>query len=140
MRIYGKRHEKHILKKLQDVRNHKIANYGRITPKILDGKSDQDLRQFATSWGPFQLMGYHCLDLDIPLSAIAKGDSTVYWGTKWINQKYGEELRAGHNQNAFHLHNTGRPLPKKGAPLTHDPEYIEKGMLYIDYFKSIEKK
>ncbi len=133
------RFEKHVFEKLQEVREGKTQRYGKVETKQLSGKADKELRLLATSWGPFQLMGYHTLELGVPVTAISEGDSTVFWGTKWINIRYGDKLRSGDYKNAFHLHNTGRPHPE-GDPLTYDPEYINKGVTYMMYFELIDEE
>ncbi len=130
------RFEKHVFIKLKHVRNRKIKNYGSITYSKLKGKSDKELRELASSWGPFQLMGYQCFDMKNVKVSDIRGEKALYWGIFWINQRYGNYLRKKKYKDAFHIHNTGKPYPLLGKPTTHDPKYVENGVLYIDYFES----
>ncbi len=127
------RFEQHVYEELKKVRDKKKRRYGSIKRKDLNGDSDGALRNLATSWGPFQLMGYQCLELGVRVQDI-RGKDNVYWGIYWINKRYGKVLRKGNYEDAFHIHNTGKPVPKNGIPFTHDPKYIEKGLIYMDYF------
>ena len=127
------RFEKHIYKRLDLVRKGGRSQYEGITKKNISDASDEALINLSSSWGPFQLMGYKCLHLNINISDI-RGDSSVYWGIKWINEEYGDRLRKGEYENCFRIHNTGRSNGK-----THDPDYVSNGLSHINYFKLNEK-
>lgn len=129
------RFEPHIYRQLKQVRDRHKKSFGSITHKTLKNASDNALKNLATSWGPFQLMGYQCIELDVVLQDI-RGENAVYWGIFWINKRYGKKLRREHFEDAFHIHNTGQPLPKNKQPRTHDPKYIEKGLQYMAFFKT----
>ncbi|MCK9480441.1 MAG: N-acetylmuramidase family protein [Bacteroidia bacterium] len=131
-KIVKPRFEKHVYKRLIEVKEGKISNYEHVTPSMLSDATDEALRNLASSWGPFQLMGYKCLLLNIKIADI-RGDDGVYWGVKWINETYGKMLRKGRFKDAFHIHNTGRPHPI-GAPRTYDPNYVTNGLKYMEYF------
>lgn len=123
----GSRFEKHVYARLQRVRSGDRSRYEAATSHVLADATDAALRNLATSWGPFQLMGYKCVELDIQLRDI-RGEEAVRWGIHWIDLTYGDALRNGNFRNAFHIHNTGRPFPSDGIPTTHDPRYVEKGL------------
>ena len=129
----GARFEPHVYKRLQQVRDGKRRSYENVTPGHLADASDDALRNLATSWGPFQLMGYKCILLDVNIRDI-RGPNGVEHGADWINQTYGNNLRAGRYQDCFHLHNTGTPYPKAGLPRTHDPQYVPRGLAMMDQF------
>lgn len=131
-KVVKPRFESHVYKKLKKVKEGTLSNYEHVTPEMLRDASDDALRNLASSWGPFQLMGYKCLLLNIKIADI-RSDDAVYWGVKWINETYGNLLRKGKYKDAFHIHNTGRPHPA-GMPNTYDPNYITKGMKYMNYF------
>ena len=80
-------------------------------------------------------MGYQCIELGVNLQDI-RGKDALYWGIFWINKQYGKRLRRNKFQDAFHIHNTGKPFPKNGISKTHDPNYITNGLEYIQYFSS----
>ncbi len=123
------RYEKHVykrLKRLKQGRRRKVEQIRRVD--IIDA-SDEALKNLARSWGPYQLMGYKCLQLGITVSDI-RGKDAVYWGAKWINEEYGDLLRAGDYEGAFRYHNTGN---RKGK--TADPDYVQKGLVYMEYFE-----
>ncbi|MBM55118.1 MAG: hypothetical protein CMB32_01000 [Euryarchaeota archaeon] len=133
----GSRYEKHVFKRLKDVRDGNRDNYENVTPRHLEDASDAALKNLATSWGPFQLMGYKCILLDVKIKDI-RGEESVYYGAKWIDLAYGERLRKNEFKDCFHIHNTGRPYPRNGKPTTHDPQYIPRGLSAIEEYNASE--
>lgn len=128
------RFEPHIFVKLQDVRNGELKNFESIATSDISNSSDDALKNLASSWGPFQLMGYQCLYLDIKLKEM-RGKKAVYYGTLWIKNAYGKYLDKKKYKDAFHLHNTGKPYPKLGPPRTHNRHYVPKGIKFMKEFK-----
>lgn len=124
------RFEKHVFNRLKMLRDGKKNKYGRITQKDISNASNAALKNLASSWGPFQLMGYKCLQLDIKVQDV-RGEQSLYWGIKWINEEYGYLIREEKYEEAFRIHNTGKPNGK-----THDSNYVKNGLNYIDYFKN----
>lgn len=129
----GKRFEPHVFERLKAVRDGERERYEQITSRELEGASDEALRNLATSWGPFQLMGYKCIQLNVQLRDI-RGKDAVREGVKWIDLTYGDLLRAGQFEDAFHVHNTGKPIPTDGPPSTFHPDYVPRGMAYMRKF------
>lgn len=129
----GKRFESHVFKRLKAVRDGQRDRYEQITAEDLAGAGDEALRNLATSWGPFQLMGYKCIQLEVQLRDI-RGKDAVKEGVKWINETYGDVLREERYRDAFHIHNTGKPFPQSGPPTTFHPDYVERGMAYMRKF------
>lgn len=132
-KIIPPRFETHVYDRLKDVRQGKRASYEHVTPAHLADATDDALKNLASSWGPFQLMGYKCLLLDVKVKDI-RGPEAVFWGIHWMNLTYGKELKAGNFKDAFHIHNTGRRYPRNGKPRTHDPKYVERGLKYMKHF------
>lgn len=130
----GSRYEKHVYARLRLVKLGLKSRYEHVKHADLKDAGDEALQNLATSWGPFQLMGYKCLLYNIKIRDLREDDGT-YWGVKWIHEAYGKFLRKGDYKNAFHLHNTGRILPASGVAKTHDPDYVKKGLEYMAYFK-----
>lgn len=133
----GYRYEPHVFNRLKDVRDGRRKNYENVTAQHLSDASDDALKNLATSWGPFQLMGYKCILLDVKIKDI-RGNNGVYHGAEWINRTYGNRLRNGEYKNCFHLHNTGKTYPKSGIPTTHDPQYVPRGLAGIKRFSKAE--
>jgi len=93
------RFEKSIYQKLKKVKAGRMK-MENITSDDLKDCSDQALRNLASSWGPFQLMGYHCFRLGISVSDL-RGRGSVKWAVKWINDTYGEYIREKNSNKPF---------------------------------------
>lgn len=119
-----------IWKRFQEVRSGAREKYSFFTTEDLKSRSDTDLKFMATSWGPFQIMGFHAIREGFPLKNL-RNEHAVRTGIRWCIGNYGEYLRREDFRNAFHIHNTGKPLPKIGRPLTTDPDYVQKGVAYM---------
>ena len=130
----GFRYEKHVYTRLQLVKLGLRRQYEHVKPADIGNAGDEALQNLATSWGPFQLMGYKCLLYNIYVKDL-RSDEGVYWGVKWIKESYGSYLIKGDYKSAFHIHNTGRAFPKNGKSVTHDPKYVQKGLQWMQYFK-----
>lgn len=132
-KVFDQRFEPHVYRKLKSVKFNMLDNYEHVTPNLLLDASDDALKNLASSWGPFQLMGYKCLLLDIKVRDI-RGDESVFYGVKWIDMTYGKYLRDGKYKDAFHIHNTGMPYPSNGVPRTYDPDYCQRGLELMKWF------
>ncbi|MDG1261908.1 MAG: hypothetical protein P8O05_09135 [Flavobacteriales bacterium] len=130
----GKRFEQGVYNRLLQVKSGDRRKYENIRQSHLEEASDGAVRNLATSWGPFQLMGYKCIGMDVNVSDI-RGEDGLYYGMSWINDEYGRFVRKSNYKDAFHYHNTGRKYPTVGKPRTHDPRYVEKGLSYMEFFR-----
>lgn len=130
------RFEPHIFEKLQKVKNAESPNFETITTAELENCSEEGLKNLASSWGPFQLMGYQCLHLDIKIKEL-RGKKSVYYGCKWIKHTYGKYLEKKRFKDAFHLHNTGKKYPKIGPPRTHSRYYVPTGIKLMKAFEKL---
>lgn len=128
------RFERKVYNHLKGVRDGRYKSFGSIKRKQLKGLSDAAIRNLATSWGPFQLMGYQAYELGVYVADI-RGKNAIEHGIDWCEKRYGKYLEKNDFENAFHIHNTGKPKPKLGKPYTHDPNYIPNGMRYIIFFR-----
>ena len=133
------RFEEHVFARLQQVRDGKKKKLENLKTKHLRGMSDEALKNLARSWGPFQVMGYKSVQMKITIQDL-RGEKAVYWGIKWINKDYGKLLRKKKYKDAFHFHNTGRHFPSDGESLTHDPQYVTRGLKYMEYFDNLKEK
>ncbi|TAF33660.1 MAG: hypothetical protein EAZ57_05105 [Cytophagales bacterium] len=129
----GSRFEPHVYDKLLAVKEGRSKSYMNISSKRLENMDESTLKQLATSWGPLQLMGYHCLTLGISIDEL-KGPNTLKHSIRWCKKNYGKYLDKKDFKNAFHLHNTGRTHPEWWFSRTHDPDYVQKGLGYMDRF------
>lgn len=129
----GSRFEPHVYERLKKLKRGQIHKYDGLYPADLANSSDDALRNLATSWGPFQLMGYKCLELGISVKDL-RGNKSVEHSVNWISKSYGYLIRAKKYEDAFHYHNTGRVVPSFGRYLTHDKSYIPRGVKYMKYF------
>ncbi|MFN5252125.1 MAG: hypothetical protein ACOVQJ_02295 [Bacteroidia bacterium] len=126
--------EKHVYAKLKMVHAGTKVRYEHVTPHEIGNASDGAIRNLASSWGPFQIMGYKCLLLDVNIEDL-RGPQSVHWSMRWINENYGSYLRKKDYKSAFHMHNAGSPFPKNGKTKTHDPNYVKNGLKWMNYFK-----
>lgn len=128
------RYERHVYRRLYQVKTGKRKRYGSITRQQLKKFSKRQLKDLATSWGPLQVMGYQSLAMKIPVNWL-KEEYALYYSMLWAQNAYGKYLKKRDFKNAFHIHNTGKPLPRSGKSRTYDPNYIKKGMKYIKIFE-----
>lgn len=130
------RYEKHVYTKLKKFRDHKITRFENLTYEEVENLSDKELKALAKSYGPFQIMGYKSIKLGINVEDL-QGKNAIAIGVKWINNEYGDYLRDGRFQDAFHVHNTGKIYPQSGQSETYDPKYVDNGLYYIRYFSNL---
>jgi hypothetical protein len=131
----GNRFEPVVYRRLKNLKSGKRKRLEDLRQADVVNASDAALKNLATSWGPFQLMGYKCIGLGTNISDI-RGKGAVKYGIEWVEENYGRSLREREFKDAFHLHNTGRKYPMFGKPFTHDPLYVERGLKYMDYFST----
>jgi hypothetical protein len=131
----GSRFEPHVYQKLKKLKNKEIDKYDCLFPKDLQNASDEALKNLATSWGPFQLMGYKCLELGVTVKDL-RGRNTIDHSVDWISKSYGHLIRTKKYEDAFHFHNTGRVVPRLGRYLTYDKSYVPRGIKYMKYFSN----
>jgi hypothetical protein len=127
------RFEPHVYSKLKALKAGKIKTYKNIKREDIKTADDDALRNLASSWGPFQIMGYHSISLKITVNEL-RGEYAVFWGMKWIERNYGEFLRSGEYRHAFHIHNTGEQFPSSGKAKTTNPNYVNNGLALMKNF------
>lgn len=130
----GARFEPGVYNRLLAVRAGDRRKYEQVKTSHLEDATDAAVTNLATSWGPFQLMGYKCIGMEVNVADI-RGDSAIWHGARWIADEYGKHLRKAHFKDAFHIHNTGRKYPAVGGPKTHDPKYVDKGLERMGWFR-----
>ena len=129
----GTRFEKKVFERLLQVKKGDRSKYENVKKRHLEEASEEAVRNLATSWGPFQLMGYKCIGMEVNVADI-RGEEAMLQGARWISEEYGHLLEKEKFKDAFHYHNTGRKFPRNGKPTTHDPTYVERGLEYMKFF------
>lgn len=128
------RFEKHIYRKLVNVKNGKSSNFENIKKSSLVHLSDGAMKNLASSWGPFQIMGYKTISMNC-LIVDLRNQNAIKYGMQWIMKEYGTLISESKFKDAFHYHNTGRTFPKIGLSRTHDPDYVAKGLKFMKYYE-----
>ncbi len=133
-RMVPHRYEPKVYEALKKVKLKELSSYDNVNYKKVKNLSERELKDMASSWGPFQLMGYKSFELKCKISDIA-GKKAIPLGIKWINSAYGGLLRKKKYKDAFHIHNTGRKYPLIGPPRTYHKNYVPQGLKYQESFK-----
>lgn len=131
------RFEKHTYRKLMNVKNGNSPNFENIKKSSLFHLSDGAMKNLASSWGPFQIMGYKTINMNC-LIVDLRNQHAIKYGMQWIMTEYGSLITESKFKDAFHYHNTGRMFPKIGLSRTHDPEYVTRGLKFMKYYKHTE--
>ena len=131
----GHRFEKHIFNKLKKVQEGKIKKFENIRQEDLAHMDDDALKNLATSWGPFQLMGYKAIALGVNVADLRNEETAAEVGVEWIKKEYGHFLTKKKWKDAFHYHNTGDRFPLSGHSHTHNPYYVSDGVKQLKYFE-----
>ncbi len=133
------RYEPHIYSRLNNLKKGKIKIYEGVKKSHIANLDDVTIKNLASSWGPFQLLGYQVIQIDIHLADI-RGNQSVKYSMQWINKEYGHLIRQKRYKDAFHRHNAGSNYPSFGPPRTYDPQYVNKGLKFMEYFDKQVKK
>jgi hypothetical protein len=131
----GQRFEKHIFKRLEKIKNGNSMRFEGIKTHHLTDLDEEGLKNLATSWGPFQLMGYKAIQLELNVIDLRDDEVAAETGVAWIKKEYGHFLNKGKFKDAFHYHNTGERFPLSGRSRTHDPYYVSNGIKFMKYFE-----
>ena len=132
----GHRFEQHVYRELIKVKEGKRRAYEAVRQEHLEALSEEEIRDLATSWGPFQLMGYKAIGLGLDVEDLSDEEVAAREGARWIQKEYGRFLMRKKWKDAFHIHNTGKRFPLNGHSLTHDPYYVSDGVRYMKYYES----
>jgi hypothetical protein len=129
------RYESHVYRQLKKLKDGKRRKFENIRADQLTALDDEGLKNLATSWGPFQLMGYKAIPLGVNVSDLRNEETAAEVGVAWIEQEYGHFIRKKKYKDAFHYHNTGKRFPLSGRSRTHDPYYVSDGIRYMKYYE-----
>ncbi|MDZ4750640.1 MAG: hypothetical protein SGI87_03410 [Flavobacteriales bacterium] len=135
----GNRYESHIYSKLTKLKDSKIKRLEDLKPHHVAECNENALKNLATSWGPFQLMGYKVVGMGLNISDIRHETTAIEIGVRWIEKEYGHFLKKKKFRDGFHYHNTGSRFPISGKSRTHDPYYVSNGLKYMKWYKARKK-
>ena len=135
-KIVPHRFEPHVYGKLLKVQKGELDHLEMATNTRLKDIEKDELRALASSWGPFQLMGYKCYELEVSI-AVLKGPQNTELAVRWISENYGQFLERKRFKDAFHYHNTGRKYPLWGPPRTYHTTYVPQGLKYMIEFRRL---
>jgi len=102
--------------------------FGVLSRKSLKLKSDKQLREYATSYGLTQIMGFHCLDLGCNIEDL-KGAYHLQWAVTWMLKNYRSHPAKKDWASCFRIHNTGHPSGQ-----TSRRDYVERGLSRMKYY------
>ncbi len=128
------RFEKHIYRRLMNLKAGKRTHYEKVTIETLKDANESAIKNLASSWGPFQIMGYKVVQEGILIKDL-RGPAAVKHGMKWIANEYGHLLKKDRYSDAFHYHNTGKVIGKNRRIKTHSKTYVSDGRKWMKYFK-----
>lgn len=131
----NKRKEPKRFENLRAVRDGQRSRFENIGTQDVHDASDEALWNLATSWGPFQIMGYKCIGLKVRVADI-RGEQGLHHGARWIREDYGHLLSKERYKDAFHWHNAGSTFPANGKSRTHDPDYVSNGLAHMAWFEN----
>lgn len=135
-KIVPHRFEPHVYGKLLQVKQGELDHLEMATSSKLKSVEQDELRALASSWGPFQIMGYKCFELEVSISVL-KGPNNAEHAVRWISENYGKYLQRKRFKDAFHYHNTGRKYPLWGPPRTYHTSYVPQGLKYMIEFRQL---
>jgi hypothetical protein len=130
------RFEKGVFEQLLNLQKKSITNFEDLKPSDLKNLTKHKIKELSYSYGPFQIMGYKTIKLGINIDDL-HNKNAIRNGVYWIDKDYGFLLKQGRFADAFHFHNTGKIVPEDGKYLTHDPNYVSRGLEYMKYFSKI---
>lgn len=128
------RFEKHVYRRLINLKAGKRTHYEKVTIETLKDANESAIKNLASSWGPFQIMGYKVVQEGILIKDL-RGPAAVKHGMKWIANEYGHLLKKDRYSDAFHYHNTGKVIGRDRRIRTHSKTYVSDGRKWMKYFK-----
>jgi len=130
------RFERHVYKRLLEVKQIKGSVYEGIGHAQIKMLSKAGIKNLSSSWGPFQLMGLKSIGLNCKVGDL-RNEKAIEKAVEWIEGAYGNYIRKEKFKDAFHIHNTGRTYPKFGPPQTYNAQYVNMGLHFMRYFNHL---
>ncbi len=123
------RFEPHVYKRFLATKNKQRPSFLGLSSQKISRYSDHELRSYSSSYGPTQIMGYHCIKLNCSIKEL-KGPYHLQWAVVWMQDQYGKYAAKNKWEACFRIHNTGRPHGK-----TYHDYYVGKGLRRMNYYK-----
>jgi hypothetical protein len=118
------RFEPGVYRHLAEVLSGAAHSYGQITKAVLAGKTDEDIRALATSWGATQIMGYNALAHKVDYLSLPHAEVSIPLTVRMLGE-FAHEFGLAPGSDAGALlkcWNCGNPNGK-----TFDPLYVVRG-------------
>lgn len=129
----SKRFEPRIYERLLKSRDQN-KRFGNIKRSSLLGLSDEKLKEYATSYGLTQIMGFHCIKLGCTIDEL-KGKDHLIWAIGFMQLSYSRPAKKMDWPSCFRIHNTGKKSGK-----TTRKDYVERGLIRMKYYTKWMKK
>lgn len=123
----SKRFEPKIYERLIDLRDHN-RSFGFIKRSSVKNLSDDSLKDYATSHGLTQIMGFHCFKLGCTIEELGSKDHLI-WAIGYMQMSYSKSAKQKDWPSCFRIHNTGTKTGK-----TSRNDYVERGMIRMKYY------
>ena len=139
----AKRFEARVFRKLCVVRAGLSREYAGITHDFLASTEDMTLRDWATSWGLTQVMGYHVARRPGGV-AILKDPATHLKFALGLLSEFVERFQLNPKlefEEMFRCWNSGAPYDDPQTPRiegrTHDPKYVARGLARMEIYRGL---
>jgi hypothetical protein len=132
----ARRFEPNVYRHLSAVRDGPETHYGGLRAEHLRSLVDEDLRNYSTSWGLTQILGYHVALRPGGIGILRDPGSHLKFALGLLAGfavEFQLSLRLDFAE-LFTCWNTGRPGGK-----TFDPGYVAKGLERAKAYKAVEK-
>jgi hypothetical protein len=129
------RFEPGVYRHLCAVQEGRQARYGELTPEILRSTQDDRVREWATSWGLTQVMGYHVARRPGGVEILKSPASHLKFALGLLGG-FVEHFQLNPKlefEEMFRCWNTGGPYGK-----TFDPKYVEKGLARMKVYQEMK--
>lgn len=139
----AKRFERHVYNKLINVQRGFADHYGALSHGELKRFSNDGIRNFATSWGLTQVMGYHVARRPGGIELLINPETHLKFALGMLAE-FAERFGLNATQEFAELlrcWNTGAPYDDPSTPRiegrTHDPHYVANGLRRMEIYKRI---
>jgi len=139
----AQRFEPRVFRKLCVVRSGLSREYAGITHDFLASTEDMTLRDWATSWGLTQVMGYHVARRPGGV-AILKDPATHLKFALGLLGEFVERFQLNPKlefEEMFRCWNSGAPYDDPQTPRiegrTHDPKYVARGLARMEIYRGL---
>ena len=133
----AKRFEKAVYNKLLRIHQGAPEHYGPLTAETLRAAADEALRDWATSWGLTQVMGYHVARRPGGIKILLNPKSHLNFALGLLAEfaeRFGLRVTLEFEE-MFRCWNTGGPYKE-----TYDPKYCERGLARMKIYHALARE